>query len=96
MLTLLDQLYGTGIRGTAHKWLKSYLENRRQYVDIEATSFNTGKTVNIKSEDFISQVNVLGYILFLTYANDLPTQLDDQCTIFAEDVSVIVPCSYNY
>lgn len=60
-VSLLDQLYGTGIRGTAHKWFKSYLETSRQYVDIEATNFNTGKTENIKSEDFISQGNALGY-----------------------------------
>lgn len=96
--TLLDKLYETGIRGTTHKWFKSYFENRKQYVEIENTNFNTGRIENIRSEEIsmkgsIPQGSVLGCILFLIYINDFPHELDDQCTLFADDISVIVPCS---
>ena len=32
---LLKKLSKYGIRGVAHKWVSSYLENRKQYVQIE-------------------------------------------------------------
>lgn len=36
---LLRKVYGICVRGIAHIWFVSYLENREQFVDIEHTDF---------------------------------------------------------
>ena len=35
---LLSELFRHGIRGPAHKWLTSYISNRKQYVTYNGTS----------------------------------------------------------
>lgn len=99
---LLNKLYETGIRGPPHEWFKSYLKNRSQYTEIQNTNFITGEIRNIRSavvnlSGSIPQGSVLGCLLFLIYINDLPTvmddQEDDQCILFADDVSILLPCS---
>lgn len=96
--TLLSKLYKTGIRGVAHKWFKSYLENRVQFVEIENTNLETCQIQHVRSDKILAkgsipQGSVLGCILFLIYINDLPSIIDDHCILFADDISVIIPCS---
>lgn len=96
--TLLHKLYDSGIRGIAHSWLKSYLNNRFQYVEIENIDFETGKITRTRSDRVLAtgsipQGSVLASILFLIYINDLPNILDDMCVLFADDISILIPCS---
>ena len=63
---LLVKLDFYGIRGLANSWLKSFLEYRKEYVNLPGHSSSV-KTVTCG----IPQGSKLGPLLFLLYINDL-------------------------
>ena len=63
---LLDKLYHYGIRGIAHDWFFSYLQNRKQCVEFD----NVTSTV-IDMKCGVPQGSNLGPLLFLIYIYDL-------------------------
>ena len=59
---LIEKLYHYGIRGTANKWICSYLMNRYQYVTINGTNSDY---MNVLCG--VPQGSSLGPILFILY-----------------------------
>ena len=94
---LLNKLYGVGVRGVAYQWFVSYLKNRVQCVEIEHHDHSSGDITKVRSKignvnKSIPQGSVLGGLLFLLYINDLPKIIENSCSLFADDISIVIPC----
>ena len=63
---LLSKLDTYGIRGLSHQLLRSYSENRQQYVTINSTNSSTSP-IRMGAP----KVSNLGYLLFFIFINDI-------------------------
>ena len=63
---LVDKLFKYGIRGNILNWFKSYLSNRKQYVNWQGSNSEI-ETVSCG----VPQGSILGPLLFILYVNDL-------------------------
>ena len=79
--SLLVKLDFYGIHGLDNSWLKSFLENRKQCVDLPEQSSSV-KTVTYG----VPQGSTLGLLFFLFYINDLHWFI-----IFADDTNLLFP-----
>jgi len=77
---LIMKLEKMGIKGTTLEWFKSYLSNRKQFVDING-NFST----ELDILTCILQGSILGPILFLCYINDLFRVSTALTLMFADD-----------
>ena len=83
---LINKLYFYGIRGVALDMIKSYLTNRKQFVNIDNCS---SSYLDILLG--VPQGSVLGPLLFLLYVNDLPNASDILSFIlFADDTNLFL------
>ena len=83
---LLKKLNHYGIRGMANNLIKSYLSNRKQYVQIGDTKSNL-----LDINCGVPQGSVLGPLLFLIYVNDIANcNPHGLIRLFANDTNVFI------
>jgi hypothetical protein len=78
---LLHKLEYYGVNPKTNRWIRSFLENRKQSIILEGT---VSKQVPVLSG--VPQGTVLGPLLFLAYINDMPeTATSSEIILFADD-----------
>ena len=88
---LITKLEHMGIRGLANDWLKSYLSERKQYLEIhdEKSPLETIKCG-------VPRGSILGPILFLIYINDIQSATSLPLLCFADDTTVCYSAHDTY
>lgn len=96
---LLAKLEHYGIRNQAHNLFRSYLSNRRQFVEIKSVvDDTTEKSIRskfVKILQGVPQGSILGPILFIIFINDLISYMSNvehglRLVLFADDTNAII------
>ena len=87
---LLDKLGAYHLDQSLLDWFKSYLSDRKQYVNFKGQS-STTKVIT----DGVPQGSILGPLLFLVFINDLPLHINTQVDLFADDTTLLAATDYN-
>jgi hypothetical protein len=93
---LLAKLSSNGIRGTMNSWCRSYLTNRRQFIEFNKSDSSSVKVNRYKSsfmeiKQGVSQGSALRPLSFLLYINDLPLYIHGANLVtFADDINVLI------
>ena len=77
---LLHKFNYYGIGGKTHKWVKNFLINRSQCVQVSGE-----RSEWVKVSSGAPQGTVLGTLLFLVYINDITCQINSKIKLFADD-----------
>ena len=87
---LTSKLEHYGIRDNANDWIKSYLNNRQQFVNINGSKSET-KQVRCG----VPQGSILGPLLFIIYINDMHKAVESSIMHhFADDTNLLFSSRY--
>ena len=81
---LLSKLQRIGIGGNLFRVIKSYLTNRKQYVQLGSV-----KSSLLEITSGVPQGSLLGPLLFLIYVMDLPVGISTAPYMFADDSKLL-------
>ena len=85
---LLKKLWHYGFRGVSHDYLKSYFQNRKQYVYLNSLSSNFMSIVA-----GVPQGSILGPLCFSLFINDMPLYVEAFTVLFADDAAFVLTSS---
>lgn len=90
---LLQKLEQMGLRGITSSWIRSFLIDRQQFVDVSYILHNTlmiARSHPLTMGRGVVQGSVIGPLLFLLYVNDLPDYLEgDRLVLYADDITMV-------
>jgi hypothetical protein len=93
---LLAKVEPYGLRGISYEWMRSYLTDRSQYVEIHHMDQKNLKikivTSTLKEIKYgVPQGSVLGSLLFFMFINDLPHVIQNaEVVLFVDDTSILI------
>lgn len=82
---LLQKLEHYGFRGQCYRFLRSYYQNREQYVHLNGHNSVT-RTVKFG----VPQGSILGPLCFSIFINDMPLAVEEEAVLFADDAAFVV------
>ena len=80
-----------GIVGPIFNWIKSFLSDRKQLVNVNGSKSSLDPVVS-----GIPQGSVLGPLLFVIYINDLPDHVISSLYLFADDTKLVKEINSHY
>ena len=82
---LLSKLEHYGFRGQCYRFLKSYYQNRKQFVYLNGHNSATLPVVS-----GVPQGSILGPLCFSLFINDLPLAVEENTILFADDAAFVI------
>ena len=81
---LLMKMEGVGVGGKLLRWIREFLSNRYQTVEIRGVQAD-----KLEVTSGVPQGSVLGPVLFLCFINDLAQELECPALVFADDLKFL-------
>ena len=82
---LLSKLEHYGFRGQCYRFLRSYYQNRKQYVHLDGQNSCTMPVIS-----GVPQGSILGPLCFSLFINDLPLAVEEKTILFADDAAFVL------